>query len=254
VTRFIKKVLLLSILGLAFSCSSYKQNLMFKVPEGFPANELPPELLAAIQDYTIQKNDQLTINVFSNNGERLIDPNPEMSNTSAVQKSDEKEITYLITTNGTAKLPLINEIKLEGLTLREAEIRVQSEYAHYYKDPYVVMEFVNKRAILLGATGGQVIPLDNQNMRLTEVLALGKGLDNDAKATNIRVIRNETVYVIDLSTVEGYRKGNMFIQPGDIIYVEPIRRPFSEAIRENGSILSIIVSIASLVVIILNVK
>jgi polysaccharide export outer membrane protein len=103
-------------------------------------------------------------------------------------------------------------------------------------------------------SGGQVIPLTNQNMKLTEVLALGKGLDNNSKAHNIRLLRGDDVFVIDFSTIEGYRLGNMFIQPGDIIYIEPVRRPFSEALRENGSFISIIVSLASLVVIILNVN
>jgi len=226
---------------------------MFKTPENFKPKEITSEVINAVHDYLIQKNDILTIEVFSNNGERIIDPNPELTNT-RVQEGEREKTGYLVTANGNAKLPLINEIKLEGLTLRQAEVSVQIEYAKYFKDPYVVMHFANKRAVLLGATGGQIIPLDNQNMRLTEVLALGKGLDNNAQAQNIRILRNDDVYIIDLSTIEGYREGNILIQPGDIIYVEPIRRPFSEAIRENGSIISIVVSLASLVVIILNVR
>lgn len=249
----VNKLMLLSFVGLAFGCSSYKQNLMFKTPEGFQPKEITSESLNAIQDYLIQKNDLLSIEVFSNNGERIIDPNPELTNT-PIQNGEKAKITYLVTTNGNAKLPLINEIKLEGFTLRQAEAAVQAEYAKFFKDPYVVMHFANKRAVLLGATGGQVIPLDNQSMRLTEVLALGKGLDNNAQAQNIRILRNDDVYVIDLSTIDGYRAGNMLIRPGDIIYVEPIRRPFSEAVRENGSIMSIVISLASLVVIFLKLR
>lgn len=226
---------------------------MFKIPEGFQPKEINSESINAIKDYLIQKNDLLTIEVFSNNGERIIDPNPELTNTK-VQDGEREKITYLVTTDGNAKLPLINEVKVEGLTLRQAEVSVQTEYTKYFKDPYVVMNFANKRAVLLGATGGQVIPLNNQNMRLTEVLALGKGLDNNAQAQNIRVLRNDDVYLINLSTIEGYKEGNIFIQPGDIIYVEPIRRPFTEAVRENGNIIGIVVSLASLVVIILNVR
>ncbi len=252
-TSLINKLMLLGFVGLTFACSSYKQNLMFKIPEGFQPKEMTPESIDAIQDYLIQKNDLLTIEIFSNNGERIIDPNPELTNT-PIQSGEKEKLTYLITTNGTAKLPMINEIRLEGLTLREAEISVQTEYAKFFKDPYVVIHFANKRVMLLGATGGQVIPLIDQNMRLTEVLALGKGLDNNAQAQNIRVLRNDDVYVIDLSTIDGYRAGNILIQPGDIIYVEPIRRPFTEAIRENGSILSIVVSLASIVVIFLKVR
>jgi len=224
---------------------------MFKAPEGFTPVGLTPEINRPV-DYIIKQNDQLIIEVFSNSGERLIDPNPELSK--VAQGAEKEKVIYLVAINGNVKLPLVNEIKLEGLTLVQAESLVQEHYAKFFKDPYVVIGFSNKRAILLGATGGQVIPLTNQNMRLTEVLALGKGLDNNAKANNVRVLRGDDVFIIDLSTIEGYRAGNLFIQPGDIIYVEPIRRPFSEAIRENGSIISIVVSLASLVVIILNLK
>ncbi len=224
---------------------------MFKVPEGF-VPEKPAPGASHATDYVIQPNDQIAIEVFSNRGERLIDPNPELSN--PTQKTDSEKPIYQVATNGKVKLPLINEVHLEGLTLVQAEAVVQEEYAKFFKEPYVAMGFSNKRAILLGAMGGQVIPLTNQNMRLTELLALGKGLDNNAKAQNVRVLRGDQVFVIDLSTIEGYRSGDMFIQPGDIVYVEPIRRPFSEAVRENGNIISIIVSLASLVVIILNVR
>ena len=244
----------MGILGVSVSCGSYKQNLMFKTPEGFNGSEISPDAVKAVQDYAIQKNDLLSIEVFSNNGERLIDPNPELTDSNPNQKGENEKIKYLVTINGQVKLPLINEIKVESLTLHQAEIAIQQEYAKFFKDPYVMINFENKRAILLGATGGQVIPLVNQNTKLAEVLALGKGLDNNANAHNIRILRGDDVFIVDLSTIEGYRSGNIIIQPGDIIYVEPIRRPFSEGLRENGSLISIIVSLASLVVIILNVK
>lgn len=224
---------------------------MFTVPEGYPTSDLSAEATHAIMDYTIQPNDFLNIEVFSNKGEKLIDPNPELTNANPSQKEKADKIKYLVTTDGTVKLPLIDKISVEGLTLRQAEMAIQEEFSKFFKDPYVVIDFENKRAILLGATGGQVIPLNNPNTKLTEVLAQGEGLNNFANAQNIRLLRGEEVFLIDLSTVEGYRKGDLLIQPGDIIYVEPIRRPFSEGLRDNAILLSLFVSLASFVVIIL---
>lgn len=247
----VRNLLSIAVFGMAMSCSSYKQNIMFKIPEEVQPSSAPDK---AEQDYTIQKNDLLYIDVFSNNGEKIIDPNPELTGNPSAKNTTVEKIKYLVAFDGKVKLPMINEVSLEGLTLRQAEVAVQNEYARFFKDPYVAMEFVNKRAILLGATGGKVVPLDNQNMRLTEVLALGSGLDNSAKAQNIRVLRGDEVYQIDLSTVEGYRKGDIVIQPGDIIYVEPVRKPLSEATRDYGTLLSVLVSLASLIVIIVNVN
>ena len=242
---------LLGLLGAVASCASYKQNIMFRTPEGFQSATISPETVKAIQDYRIEQNDYLFIDVFSNNGERIIDPNPELSQNGTTQQRETEKLKFLVDSNGDVKLPLINSIHLEGLTLREAETNIEAEYANFFKDPFVTVNFQNKRAVLLGASGGQVIPLTSPNLRLTEVLALGKGLDNNAKAQNIRVLRGDEVFVIDLSTIDGYRSGDIFIQPGDIIYIEPIRRPFSEGLRENGTLLSVLVSLASFVVIIL---
>jgi polysaccharide export outer membrane protein len=160
---------------------------------------------------------------------------------------------YQVNTNGEVKFPMIGNIHLEALTLREAELLLQKEYDQYYKECFVNLRFENKRVVLLGATGGQVIPLVNENIKLTEALALAKGIANDGKAHNIRLIRDEEVFLIDLSTVDGLRKGNLIVQPGDIIYVEPLRRPFIEGLRDFSAVSSIIISLGTLAILLVNI-
>ena len=99
-----------------------------------------------------------------------------------------------------------------------------------------------------------MIPLTNQNITLVEVLALSKGLNNDAKANNIKLIRGEHVYQVDFSTIQGFKDGNMLIEAGDVVYVEPIRRPFTEALRDNFAIISLIVSLGTLIAVIRSIK
>jgi polysaccharide export outer membrane protein len=108
--------------------------------------------------------------------------------------------------------------------------------------------------IVLGATGGQVIPLANENVKLVEVLALAQGLNNDAKAHNIRIMRGDHVFVADLSTFDGYVKNNIPIQSGDIVYVEPVRRPLTESLRDYGPILTIITTLTTLAVVIIGLR
>jgi len=228
---------------------------MFKPGEGFTPDPIKKEALAVEKNYTIQKNDYLKLDVFSNRGERLIDPNPELTNTNNNQTpASRTEFQYLVDINGIVKLPMIGELKVEGLTLREAEEITQKEFQKYFKDPYVIITYNNKRVVVLGAAGGQVIPLVNQNVTLVETIALAKGLSNDAKADNIRVLRNDKVFIIDLSTIEGFKAGNMLIEPGDIVYIEPIRRPLSEALRDYSGVLTMIVSLTTLLVLINSIK
>jgi polysaccharide biosynthesis/export protein len=233
------------------SCASYKQNIMFKPSEGFVPDKIQHEALAVEKNYVIQKNDWLKLEVFTNKGERLIDPNPELTNTPNVQTTTEKQTeSYLVDLEGLAKFPMVGVMKMEGFTLRQAEEILQKEYANYFKEPFVLLSYVNKRVIVLGATGGQVLPLTNQNVTLVEVLAMAKGLSNDAKANNIRILRDQQVFIVDLSTIEGFKAGNILIQPGDIVYVEPIRKPLSEGLRDYGILLSLLLSVTTLIVLV----
>ncbi len=238
------------------ACGSYKKNIMFKATDRAQPEVFERAAAAAEKNYLIQKNDLLTINVFSNKGERIIDPNPELSNSNLanVNTQQVQQFNYLVELNGIVKFPVIGEIKVEGLTLRQAEELTQKEYSKYFKEPFTVINFVNKRVTVLGAPGGLVIPLTNQNVTVMEVLALARGLSNDAKADNIKLIRHERVYQLDFSTIEGYRKSNMLVEPGDIIYVEPIRRPLVEGLRDNFIVVSLVVSLTTLIVLIRTLK
>lgn len=222
---------------------------MFKSGDDFTPAPIRQEALKAERNYVIQKNDYLSLDVYSNKGERLLDPNLELAKQNFSQDSKDKAITILVDVNGITKLPMIGELKIDGLTLRQAEEITQKEYARFFIEPYVSFSFVNKRVVVLGATGGQVIPLMNENVKVAEVLALAKGVPNDSKADNIRLLRNDQVFFIDFSTIDGYRSGNMLVEHGDIIYLEPIRRPFSEGLQDFAGVVSLIVSLTSLIVI-----
>lgn len=235
------------LIGLLASCSSYKQNIMFRATD---SQAVKSATTAAEKNYTIQKNDLLQLEVYTNQGERLIDPESFLEKERPDVASSGTPQTYLVEMEGKTKFPLVGEVKLEGLTIRQAESILQKEYAKFYQEPYVILKYTNKRVTVLGASGGQVIPLTNENVRLTEVLALAKGISNDAKAYNIRVMRGDTLFIADLSTFEAYTKNNLIIEPGDIIYVEPIRRPFSEGLRDYGPLISIITSLSTLIIII----
>ena len=204
--RFFATLLLFIFSVHLLSCASYKQNIMFKVPDGFVPDKITKEALSVEKNYIIQQNDYLKLDVYSNKGEKLIDPNPELSYLSTNQSAlVRQQPNYLVDLQGVAKFPMIGEIKLEGLTLRQAEEIIQKEYQKYFKEPFTLLTYANKRVVVLGAPGGQVIPLANQNISLVEVLGLAKGLDITAKAQNIRVLRKEKIFVIDMSTIDGYR-------------------------------------------------
>jgi polysaccharide export outer membrane protein len=224
---------------------------MFRVTD---STTLKQQIQSAEANYVIQKNDLLSLEVFTNMGEKIIDPNQESFSQTGERNTVSTAPTYLVDVSGVVKFPMVSEIKLEGLNIKQAEEILQKEYARFYQQPFIRIKFTNKRVVVLGAPGGQVIPLTNENIRLTEILAMAKGIGNDAKAHNIRILRNENVFISDLSTFDGYLKNNIIMMPGDIVYVEPVRRSFSEGLKEYGPVISIITSVGTLVIVVLQLN
>lgn len=242
--------LFLAASALLCSCGAYKQNIMFRTGD---QSKVLQEKKIAESNYAIQKNDILELEVFTNLGDKIIDPNFESFKDSPNQTGlKATPPRYLVDNNGVAKLPILQEIKLEGLTVRAAEEMLQKEYAKQYQQPFVQLRVINKRVTVLGSPGGKVIPLVDENVRLSEILALAGGIGIDGKAKNIRILRGSEIYVADFSTVEGYLRDDMLIQSGDIVYVEPVRRPFVEALQSYGPLFSIITSMAAVTAILIN--
>lgn len=230
---------------------------MFKLDDEFNESDLSFVVDQIEKNYVLQINDRIGIAVYTNKGERIIDPNLEL-NASLPNSAQriETNFEYLVQTDGTIKLPIIGQIKLDSLTLNQAEDALQSEYNKYYKDSFVKLSYKNKRVILLGGVGGQIIPLENENISLVEILAVAGGLDIDSKAHNIKLIRggykNAQVFRINLSTIDGMKKSMLDVEPGDIIYVEPWRRPWLEATRDFAPLVSLITSTLALVLVLQN--
>ncbi len=253
--------LLLILMMACAGCRSYNQNIMFRTA----TQRLPPDLAraaaAAQQNYVIQRNDLLEIRLFSNKGEEIINDNINQNPLSAAGAAgtssygQTSSIRYLVEAGGMVRLPLLGNVKLEGFTLHQADSLLEKAYNNFYAEPFVETKFVNKRVIVLGATGGQVIPLQNENMNLIEVIALAGGANNIARVGNIRLIRGDLaqpeVYLIDLSTIEGMTQSTLQVKPNDIIYIEPISKPLRESIADITPVLGLftsLVSIASIIV------
>lgn len=228
---------------------------MFKVDKEFPSNQLSKAVYNTEKNYIIQKNDILQLDVFTNKGERIIDPNFELRSVNNQNVQNQQQIvTYLVQQDGQVKFPIIDLIKLEGLTINQAETLVQEAYNNYYKDSFVKIQFQNKRVIVLGGLGGQVIPLENENTSLIEVIAIAGGVNLGDKVQNIKVIRgdltNPQVFAIDLTTIEGMKGSVISIQPGDIIYIEPWRRAWVESLKDIAPVLSLITSLLTLTLVV----
>ncbi len=260
--KILKGIVLFGVLlVMASSCKMYYQDILFKLDEDFTEEDLNERIFLIERNYVIKPNDVLFLDVFTNDGERIIDPNFELGGFQNQQMMNQNQNfgqnqnlqninNYLVQSNGEMKVPVIGITNVAGKTLLEAELQLQGLFNEFYKDSYVRLSFQNNRVFVLGANGGQVIPIQNENTSLLEVLTLYGGFDLGSKANNIKVIRgdftNPQVFEVDLTTVSGMKMSIVSVNPGDVIYVEPWRRPLYESIRDISPILSLVSSVIAL--------
>ena len=231
--RFIKYFLYLSILFYFSSCKVFRSNLMLKTPKEYTYDKIVDSL--SKQDYKLGANDIINVSIFSNDGFKIID----LATTNLINRSINMD--YVVTRDGTCKLPLIGRVKLAGLSIREATEYLEQIYAEYYVKPFIVLTVTNKRVIVFPGNGGaaKVVSLINNNTTVIEVLALSGGIVEDGKAYKVKLIRNQDnekpkVYLMDLSKIEGLAAGNSVVLAHDIIYVEP--NPTGAAIMHSVQI------------------
>ncbi|MEM6641865.1 MAG: polysaccharide biosynthesis/export family protein [Bacteroidota bacterium] len=253
-----RSIYLVFLVVILSSCKFYKQDILFRLDDDFTEEDLSSITDELDKNYILKPNDILQLNVFTNDGERLIDPNFEISALTGGQMGGQQMFlqrdifTYTIQGDSTVTFPLLGDINLVGLTLYDAELLVAETFNRFYEDSFVKLRINNRRAFVLGTPGGRVVPLENENTGLIEVIALAGGVTRNGRAQKIRVVRGPSVYQVDLSTVSGLMATNMIVEPGDIIYVEPWRRPWLESIRDLAPILSIISSTITLTLVIQN--
>ena len=254
-------IAIMLIIGIS-SCGVYNQNLMFQTKDNasIVGDTLVKKIAETEGNYIIHPSDLIQIRVFTNHGEKLIDPNSEFSTTGSgggvggqqVQNND-----YTVLSDGTIKLPMIGFLKVENYTMIQLDSILQVKYSQFYQDVFVKAQCTNRRVIVLGAGGGigrlsgQIVPLHSEKMHLIEILAMVGGLDPEAKTYNIKLIRgklsNPSVENIDLSTIEGMKKANLNIQPNDIIYIERQRKAARQTLTELSPFLSLLTLATTLI-------
>lgn len=237
-------ILLLAVVAMA-SCN-INRNLMFKTDHDYVFDQ--PADSAEVNDYRISPNDFLLMRMFSNKGARLLEVTAGVSDGN--QLANLPNISFLVEPDGTIDFPEIGRVNLGGLTIVEAEHKLEELYTEYYNDPYVILRVTNNRVVVFPGSGGeaQVITLTNNNVTLIEALALAGGIAQRGDARKVKLIRRKPekteVYQMNLATIEGIDAARMIVQANDVIYVDPIPQLPAEVLQDVAPVITLISSIA----------
>jgi polysaccharide export outer membrane protein len=172
--------------------------------------------------YILQAGDQITVNVFTNDGFKLIDAGIA----GAAGAGAGGTVIYDLSTDGYVRLPFIDSVQLVGLTEFETAELLEHLYSDHIKDPFVQVSVVNRRAFVYrGNEDAAVVPLVYENMTLVEVIAFAGGIPATGKAYKVKLIRGAPtepkISELNLRNPENLEGASIIVEANDIIYIEP---------------------------------
>lgn len=217
---YLRILLLVLVLSNFNSCKLLFPNNMFRQKD-YQYFELAQK---QIDEYIIKSGDELTVQLSTRDGFRLIDAVSGQSAVTQMVMQTGGGLRYLVDAEGFINLPILGEMFVKGFTETQLETILADKYSSLYVDPYVVVTVSNRRVFLFKGSNSSIVSLNQAPTTILEVIAKSGGIPDNFKAYNIKVIRgdlkNPQIIIIDLSTLEGLRKSDLIVQSNDIIYID----------------------------------
>ncbi|QIH32822.1 polysaccharide biosynthesis/export family protein [Sphingobacterium sp. DR205] len=244
------KHLLIIIYILTFSSCAQKRELAYF------SNLAPQTAEKTIRDESIkiQQNDLLRININS--------LNPESNTLFTVNRQNAAGATYegptgyRVAKDGTITLPVIGNIKVEGLTITQTQDALIEKLAKYVKEPMVEVQLLNFKITVIGEVNKPssfTIPGDHIN--LLEALGMAGDMTVYGKRENVLVIREQNgkriMKRLNLNQEDVLNDHFFNLMQNDIVYVEPDK---SKAIEysPNTRIMPIVIASISAVAVLIS--
>ncbi|HKB91991.1 MAG TPA: polysaccharide biosynthesis/export family protein [Opitutaceae bacterium] len=157
----------------------------------------------------------------------------------SVRIYQEEELTTIvrIDAGGKVNLPLVKEVKISGLTVRDAQAAIENAYREnrYLRSPQVTLtveEYAPREVSIQGqvrAPGRYTLPIES-TFSVIELVTKAGGLTDVAKGSSVMITRigldgQKTTTTVDVESIlKGKGKANstdtnLLLKPGDIVYV-----------------------------------
>lgn len=168
---------------------------------------------------TIQKTDLLGITVAG--------MSPDIAFYNAPQNTSGSLSGYLVDENGNINFVKLGSIHAEGMTKKELKAKLEKDLVPYLKEVIVNVGILNRHVTMLGAAGPQILPLAIENMTILDALASSGDIGEKGKTDNILVIREKDdareFKRLNLTDNSIFYSPYFYLQPNDIIYIEPVK-------------------------------
>jgi len=234
-SKYIRSSFYIGLIVIFNSCINSRESVYF--------NNLSSGSLAGVQTYkeaSLQKNDILSINISSLNPEasEIFNVQNEVRVTTSTPTGSNAQVSgYLINEDGFIQLPIIGNVKAEGLTKKQLTNHITQLLVEkkLLVDPIVNIRHLNYKVTVLGEVGRPtVISVPNEKITLLEAIGLAGDITIFGKKENVLLIREKPtgqkeITRINLNTDQVFQSDFYYLQPNDVVYVEPNKAKIASA-------------------------
>ncbi len=140
-------------------------------------------------------------------------------------------ISYTVNDKGTIDFPFVGEINVNNMTLKEAKETIEEELSQYLSNTSIHIKFVNSNITVLGEVKVQgEFPYFKEQINIFQALGFAGGVTDFGDKSTITLIReygDQIIYhTIDLTDKKVIESEYFYLQPNDIVIVEPINTKF----------------------------
>lgn len=198
-----------------------------------PSIAVPGEL-HKFEPYKIQPFDQLMIKVNAFDGSTEEYLNREFSSQNVFSREisfDPASLyfnSYTVDEAGEITLPLIGTVKLSSLTISDAKKQLDEAYKPHLKLVSTSVKLANMRISIFGEVNRPGVQyLYNEKNTLLDAISAAGGITDFGNREKVKLIRttekgSETIF-LDLNKSKFISTEYYYIQPYDVIYVEPTK-------------------------------
>lgn len=223
--------------------------------------DLPKDTIVRTYDlqnyeYKIQPEDNISVrfesltpeeyDIFNRNGGGGGQQNQQLNVGNAIL------IGELVDPQGEITYPVIGKVKVAGMTVYEAQTKLQQIADQYLESPVVKVRLINFRFTILGEARHEgTVVLANNRVNYIEAIGLAGGLTDFADKRNLKLIRQVNgkaqVHYLDVLDEKFINSPEYFVHQNDILIVPALRqRPYQTYFGRN---LSLVISSLSLLLI-----
>ncbi|AFM02559.1 periplasmic protein involved in polysaccharide export [Bernardetia litoralis DSM 6794] len=211
--------------------------------------------------YRLQPYDILGINVQSIVPSKYDLGTTEASNIKSQQQGGQNGNTllsgYTISDSGYVQVPLVGSVQVVGLTVDEAASKIKTEVEERFTEVIVKVQLLTFQVTMLGevSTPGQITIYNMRMTTILDVMALAGEPLVTANRQKVRIMRRKgstlESYYVDLTKDDILTSPLFYVQPGDIIYVEPLKG--NKSLQTNAPLIGIVSTIMNFAFFITNI-